>query len=164
MTKSLNFCMFLACGLFTLHICEAKYIEWIMQCMFQKICYGFYGTGIESRWRARFSAPVQTHPGAHWASYTLDTESYPGIKRPERGVNHPPLSRAEVKERVKLYAHSLSVPSWQLTAWPFTSISYVSTLWLFNFAPLNVLCAGRRSFREFGHYNRSAGLNLNLGS
>ena len=30
--------------------------------------------GIESRWGARFSAPVQTGPGAHLASYTMGTE------------------------------------------------------------------------------------------
>jgi len=130
--------------------------------MFQKVCYGLDGPGIESRWRARFSAPVQTRPGAHPFSYTLGTEAYPGVKRPERDFNHPPLSRAEVKERVKLYAHSLSVPSWQRTAWNFTSISYVSTSWLFNFAPLNVLRAGCGFFHGFGQYNRSASLNLNL--
>jgi hypothetical protein len=38
----------------------------------------------------RFSTPVQTDPGAHPASYTLGTGSFPGIKRPECGVNHPP--------------------------------------------------------------------------
>jgi len=84
--------------------------------MIQKVCYALDGPGIESRWRARFSAPVQTRPGAHPFSYTLGTESYAGVKRPERSVNLPPLSTAEVKERVKLYEHSLSVPSWQLTA------------------------------------------------
>jgi hypothetical protein len=31
--------------------------------------------GIESRWEARFSAPVQTGPGVHPASYTMDTGS-----------------------------------------------------------------------------------------
>ena len=49
---------------------------------------------------ARFSAPVQTGPGAHPASYTMGNESFPGIKRSGRGVDHPPLSSAEVKERV----------------------------------------------------------------
>jgi len=46
-----------------------------------------------------FSAPVQTDPGAHPASYTMGTGSFPGVKRPRRGVNHQPPSRAEVKER-----------------------------------------------------------------
>jgi hypothetical protein len=52
---------------------------------------------------ARFSAPVQTGPGAHPASYTMGTGSFPGVKRPGRGVDHPPLSSAEVKKRVELY-------------------------------------------------------------
>jgi len=52
---------------------------------------------------ARFSAPVQTCPGAHLASYTMGTRSFPGLKRPGRGVDHPPTSSAEVKERIELY-------------------------------------------------------------
>jgi hypothetical protein len=40
--------------------------------------YGLDGPGIESRWGARFSAPVQTGPGAHPASYTMGTGSFPG--------------------------------------------------------------------------------------
>jgi hypothetical protein len=61
---------------------------------------------------ARFSAPVQTGPGAYPASYTMGTESFPGVKRPGRGVDHPPPSSAEVKERVELYLYSPSGPSW----------------------------------------------------
>jgi len=57
---------------------------------------------------ARFSATVQTGPGAHPASYTMDTESFPGVKRPERGVDHPPTSSAEIEERVELYICSPS--------------------------------------------------------
>ena len=40
--------------------------------------YGLDGPGIESRCEARFSAPVQTGPGAHPASCTMGTESFPG--------------------------------------------------------------------------------------
>ena len=54
--------------------------------------YGLDGSGIESRWKARFSAPVQTGPGAHPASYTMGTGSLPGVKRPGRDVDHPPQS------------------------------------------------------------------------
>ena len=56
---------------------------------------------------ARFSAPVQTGPGAHPASCTMGTESFPGVKRPGRGVDHPPSSSAEVKERIELYLYLL---------------------------------------------------------
>jgi hypothetical protein len=38
--------------------------------------------------------------------------SFPGVKRPNRGVDHPPSSSAEVKERVELYLYSPSGPSW----------------------------------------------------
>ena len=37
--------------------------------------YGLDGPGIESRWGARFSAPIQTVPGAHPTSYTMGTGS-----------------------------------------------------------------------------------------
>jgi len=60
----------------------------------------------------RFSAPIQTGCGAHPASYTMGTGSFPDVKRPGRGVDHPLLSSAEVKERVGLYLYSTSWPSW----------------------------------------------------
>ena len=37
--------------------------------------YGLDGPEIESRWETRFSAPVQTGPGLHPASYTMSTGS-----------------------------------------------------------------------------------------
>ena len=39
---------------------------------------------------ARFSAPVQTGPSTHPASYTMGTGSFPGLKRPERDVDYLP--------------------------------------------------------------------------
>jgi hypothetical protein len=42
--------------------------------------YRLDGPGIKSRWGARFSAPVQTGPGAHLASGTMGTGSLPGVK------------------------------------------------------------------------------------
>ena len=51
--------------------------------------YGQDGPGIQSRWRLRFSAPVQTGPGAHPASYTMVTGSFPGVKN-GRGVTLTP--------------------------------------------------------------------------
>jgi len=60
----------------------------------------------------RFSAPVQTGPGAHPASCTMGTGSFPGLKRPGRGVDHPLSSSAEVKGRVEPYLFSPSGPSW----------------------------------------------------
>ena len=60
---------------------------------------------------ARFSAPIHTGPGAHPASYTMGIGSFPRVKQPERGVDHPPPSSAKVKERVALYLYSPSGPS-----------------------------------------------------
>ena len=54
---------------------------------------------------ARFSTPVQTGPGAHPASYTMGTGSFPGVKKPGRGVDRPPPTSSEVKERVELYLY-----------------------------------------------------------
>ena len=52
--------------------------------------------------RARFSVPVQTGPEAHPASYTMGTGPFVGVKRPGRGVYHPPPSSAEVEEKIEL--------------------------------------------------------------
>jgi hypothetical protein len=49
---------------------------------------------------AKFSAPAQTGPGTHPTSYTVGVGSLPGVKSPGRGVDHPPRSNAEAKERV----------------------------------------------------------------
>jgi hypothetical protein len=40
---------------------------------------------------ARFFAQVQTGPGAHPTSCTMGTGSFPGVKRPGRGTDHPTL-------------------------------------------------------------------------
>jgi len=47
---------------------------------------------------ARFSAPVQTGPGIHPASYTICTGSFPGVKRPGRGVDHETHLAPRLKE------------------------------------------------------------------
>jgi len=68
---------------------------------------------------ARFSASVQTGPGAHPASCTKITVSlFSGVKRSVGGVDHPLPSSAEVKERVDLYTHS----------WPPWSMYFIFTL------------------------------------
>jgi hypothetical protein len=70
--------------------------------------YGLDGPGIESRWKARFSAPVQSGPGAHPASCTMGTGYFPRVEQPGRGGNHPSPHSVEVKERVQLYVYSPS--------------------------------------------------------
>jgi len=62
-----------------------------------------------------FCALVQARAGAHPGSFTMDTGSSPrGVKRPRLGVDHPPLSSAEVERSVKVYLYSPSVPSWHV--------------------------------------------------
>jgi len=79
--------------------------------------YGLGGVGIESRWGARFSAPIQTGPGTHPASYTVGTGSFLGDKVAGRGIDHPPPSSTEVRERVELYLYSPFMPSWSVLGW-----------------------------------------------
>ena len=59
--------------------------------------YRLDGPGIESRWGARFSAPVQTGPGAHPASCKV---------RPGRDADFSSPPSAEVKNRVQLHLYS----------------------------------------------------------
>jgi len=96
-------------------------------CKWSVTPYGLDGPGIESRWGRDFPHPSRPVLGAHPASCTIGTGSSPGEKRPGLGVDHPPLSSAEVKERVEQYVCSLSGPSWPVQGWtlplPFLSAS-----------------------------------------
>jgi len=47
----------------------------------------------------RYSAPIQTSPGAHPASYTMGTGSFMGVKQPGHGVDHPPHLAPRLKSR-----------------------------------------------------------------
>ena len=82
---------------------------------------------------AGFSATVLTGPGANPASYTKGTVSLPGVKRPERSVDHPPQPAARLK---KSRAFSL-LPHWVFVAYSrvkftFTFPSFVLHLAHFN--------------------------------
>jgi hypothetical protein len=68
--------------------------------------YELEGPGIESRWGRE---TIQTGHGAHPASCVMSTGCFSGVKRPGRGVEHPPPSSAYVKESVELY---LCAPPW----------------------------------------------------
>ena len=74
--------------------------------------YGLNGPLIESRWRPDFP---------HWSRPGLGPTQSPiprgGVKRTGRGVNHPRISSAKVKERVELYVYSPSGPSWPVLGW-----------------------------------------------
>ena len=90
--------------------------------------YGLDGPGIESRWEARFSAPVLTGPGAHLASSTMGTCALPGVKATGGWCRLPTPSSAVVKERVELYLYSPSGLSWPVLGLTFTFTFYVFRL------------------------------------
>jgi len=62
--------------------------------------YGLDGPGIECWWGERFSAPVQTGPGAHPFSCKMGTGSFPGVKSSwgVRLTPHPLLVPLVMKE------------------------------------------------------------------
>ena len=76
------------------------------------IRYWLDGPGIESRWGLDFPHPSRPALGFYSASCTVGTGSFPGVKRPGRGVDHPPASSTEIEGRVELYICSPSGPSW----------------------------------------------------
>jgi hypothetical protein len=73
--------------------------------------YGLDGPGIESRWGGgggEVLAHVQTGRGTHPASCTMGTGSFPGVKRPRGGADHPLLAPRSRKSRAILYPPSRS--------------------------------------------------------
>jgi hypothetical protein len=74
--------------------------------------YGLGGPGIECRWGEVFRVCPYRPWGPPNLLYNGYRVSFPEVKRPGRGVNHPLPSSAEVKERVELYLHPPSGPSW----------------------------------------------------
>jgi hypothetical protein len=61
-----------------------------------------------------FFRPLQTGPGAPPPSLLCNGYR---VTSGGKGVNHPPPSSAEVKERVELYLYSPSGPSWWVIEW-----------------------------------------------
>jgi hypothetical protein len=70
---------------------------------------------------ARFSAPVQTGPGAHPVSCTMGTTSFPRVERLGCVVDHA-SSSVEVEGRVQLYICSPFGPLWPVLGWNFTDL------------------------------------------
>ena len=74
--------------------------------------YGMEGPGIGFRWGRYFPHPSipalgTTQPPIKWVPGLFS-----GGKRLGRGVDHPPPTSAEVKEKVELYLYSPSGTSW----------------------------------------------------
>ena len=67
--------------------------------------------------KARFSALVQIGPWAYRFSNRMGTGTFPGVKQPGRGFDHPTPFSAEVKEKVGLYLYSPYGPSMPILGW-----------------------------------------------
>jgi hypothetical protein len=103
----------------------------------------------------RFSAPVQTGPGSQLASYVMGTGSFPGVKRPGRGVDNPPPSSDEVKERVEPYFYSPSGPLWPVIGWtlplplPLQPSLLQQCIWLTNLTNARVYSSVTMNFWDW---------------
>ena len=75
--------------------------------------YGLDGSGIESRWGARFSHPSRPAQGL---TQPL-SGSFPEVNRLGRDVDQPTQSSAKIKEKVELYLYSSSGPSRPVLGW-----------------------------------------------
>jgi len=95
-------------------LCLANGHNWV--CIATR--YGLKVPGIQ-----RGSEIFLNHPDRPWGPPRLLHNSYrlsfPGVKRPGRGVDYTPLSSVEVKERVELYTCFPSGPSWLTFSWTF---------------------------------------------
>ena len=99
--------------------------------------YGLDGPWIESRWGARFSIPAQTGPGAHPASCTMGTRSFPGVKCGWSMLltTHPLLAPRSWKSR------DIPLPTLWATTGPVTGLLYFTLHFLPEFAmkPIQLL-------------------------
>jgi hypothetical protein len=76
-------------------------------------CYGLYVLGFEPRWVRDFPRTFTLNLWPPQPPIKRVTGFFfPEVKQLWRGVDHPPTSDAEVKERVELHLYSPSVPSW----------------------------------------------------
>jgi hypothetical protein len=103
-------------------LCQASQI-WFLKLLIFGFLSLSYIFATATGWTIRGSNPgrgeiFSTRPDRPWGLPSLLYNGYrvcfPGVKRPGRGVDHPPSSSARVKERVELYLYSSSGPSWSL--------------------------------------------------
>lgn len=107
-------------------------------------CYGVEGPEIESRMRARFSAPVHIDDGDHPASYAMDSESLSwGLMRSGRGVCHPPCLAPSLK---KVYSNT-STPFWAFIF--FSTVTFILPSRRHNASPLQRKTAENSLGKEY---------------
>jgi hypothetical protein len=100
--------------------------------------------GIELQWQRDFPHPSRpvlgpTKPPIQW--YRI---CFPKVKRPGRGVDHPPPNSAEVKERVDLCLYSAYGPSWPVLG-PDLHSFFIRTVILVNY--ISEVCPGTHQIR-----------------
>ena len=76
------------------------------------IRYGLDGLGIEFRCGRHCPYPTRSAQGAQPASYTMGTGSILVVKRPGRGVDHPPHLAPKLKKSRTIYL----LPFWAFVA------------------------------------------------
>ena len=105
--------------------------------------YRVDGSGIETRWREGFLHPSRP---ALWRTQR-PTQCVPGLFRGskaagKRGVNHPPTSSAEVKERVQLYFYSPYGPSWPVLGRNLPYLTFLHFLHTYKTCTSNTITHG----------------------
>jgi hypothetical protein len=108
---------------------------------------------MDTGWTARGSNSIgreifRTRPDRAWGPpsllYNWYRVSFLGVKRPGRGVDHPPQSSVEVKERVELYLYYPSGSSRPVLGW---TLHFTLSL-LENLRTLPVIIMRKRNYRN----------------
>jgi len=76
--------------------------------------YRLDGPGFEPRWVRDFTRTFTLGLWPNQPPIKRVAGSFPEVKQPGRGVDHPPTPDDEVKERVEPYFSSRSVHSWPI--------------------------------------------------
>ena len=104
--------------------------------------------------RAKFVNLLHHTPVDHPTSYTMGTRSISwGIKRPGRGVNHPPSSSAEVKESSSI----LLVP-----LWAFMICSRANFNSPYAYRRLQISCSQLREKETFVFFKSDIQVDVNM--
>jgi hypothetical protein len=74
--------------------------------------YELDGPEIETQWQRDLLHPSRPALGPAQPSVQCVLGLFSGVKRPGLGVDHPPPSNAEAKERVPLYLYTPPGPLW----------------------------------------------------
>ena len=103
---------------------------WMNEWIIYNLCFRY--RSVWSWWRARFSTPVQTGPGARPASFAMGTASFPGVKS-GRGVTltpHPFLVPWSWKSRaIPLLLVWAVRPLQSLSACTRVTFTFTFTVW-----------------------------------